>query len=126
MENYVYDLLDTALLTGLKEIEFWDMTIAEIGRHIEAYQKIKKMKEREKASYDYILSTLIVKGFSISMGSKEAYPSINEAYYGLFDDVEKANEEKIQQRKDELSVLRFKQFAQSYNERKNKEVLTDK
>lgn len=38
------------------------------------------------------------------------------------EDIRKANIEKIQERKRELSVLRFKQFAQSYNKKFNKEI----
>lgn len=37
------------------------------------------------------------------------------------EDIRKANKEKIQERK-RLSVLRFKQFAQSYNKKFNKEI----
>ena len=112
------------MLYNLKEIDFWDMTIAEVVRHIETQQKLKKMKDQERASYDYILASLIVKGFSITMGSKDTYPKINDVYGDLFDDIQAEQEEKIAQRNIELSAIRFKQFAQSYNN-KNKEVLTN-
>lgn len=102
------------------------MTVGEVVRHIEAQQKIEMRQAKEKATYDYIMAGLIVKGFAISMGSKETYPRIEEAYPGIFADAKEEREEKINQQKTELSVLRFKQFAQSYNNKqKNKEVLTD-
>jgi hypothetical protein len=109
----------------LKEFDFWDMTIAEVVRHIETHNKIKKIESQEKASYDYILASLIVKGFNITMGGKDTYPRIEEAYSGLFDDIKAEQEEKITQRNIELSVLRFKQFAQSYNNKKNKVVASN-
>lgn len=81
------------------------------------------LEAKEKASYDYILASLIVKGVSITLGDKTPFPTIQEAYPGVFDDVVKEQEDKIQQQKIELSTLRFRQFAQSYNDRfKNKEV----
>lgn len=83
-----------------------------------------KVRNQERASYDYILATLVVKGFSITMGGKESYPTIEEAYPGLFDDIREEQRAKIEEKKMELSALRFKQFAQSYNNRKHKEVLT--
>ena len=99
------------------------MTPGEVNRHIESRNRLIKIEAQEKASYDYTLANLIVRGVSITVGSKINYPTIQEAYPGLFEDVVKEQEQKIQQRKIELSTLRFQQFAQSYNDRfKNKEV----
>lgn len=98
------------------------MTIGEVVRYIKAQEKIAKFRTQERASYDYILANLIAKGFSIAFGSKERYPTIDEVYPELFEDIRKAQQEKIEERKMELSALRFKQFAQSYNSRRNKEV----
>lgn len=116
-------MLDSALDIGISELAFWDMTPAEVGRAIESYNRVIKIKAQEKASYDYIQAQLIVKGISICLGDKSNFPTIQEAYPTLFDDVIQAQEEEVQRRKDELSALRFKQFAQSYNNGlKNKEV----
>ena len=99
------------------------MTPAEVNRFITSRNRVRKIEAQEKASYDYILASLIVKGVSITLGDKSSFPTIQEAYPGVFDDIAKAQEEKIQERKMNLSALRFKQFAQSYNDRlKNKEV----
>lgn len=98
------------------------MTPGEVVRSAESRARIRRVEAQEKASNDYILANLIVKGISITLGSKDTFPTIEEAYPGLFDDlVEKRNEE-IQKQKMTLSALRFKQFAQSYNNRFNKEV----
>ena len=108
---------------GITEFDFWEMTIGEVDRAIQSKIRVRKMEAQERASYDYIQASLIIKGFSIVMGSKEQYPSIGEAYPGIMDEVQKVNEEKVQKRKEDLSVLRFKQFAQSYNKKYDKEVL---
>lgn len=99
------------------------MTPAEVRRFVESRNRVRKIETQEKASCDYILASLIVKGVSITLGDKSSFPTIQEAYPGVFDDIAKAQEEKIQEQKMNLSALRFKQFAQSYNDRlKNKEV----
>lgn len=100
------------------------MSIAEVDRYIKAQDKVMKMRNQERASYDYILANLVVRGIGITLGSKDNYPTIEEAYPSLFDDVREKQRAKIEEQKMELSALRFKQFAQSYNSRRNKEVLT--
>ena len=98
------------------------MTIGEVSRAIESKNRITKLEAQEKASYDYIQAQLIIKGISICLGDKSSFPNIREAYPGLFDEMPEPQQNKIQEKKDELSALRFKQFAQSYNKRFNKEV----
>ena len=98
------------------------MTIGEVVRYIKAQEKIAKNKTQERASYDYILANLICRGFSIAFGSKESYPTIDEVYPELFKEIREEQKEKIKERKMELSALRFRQFAQSYNDRRSKEV----
>jgi hypothetical protein len=97
------------------------MTPAEIGRAIDSKNRLIKIEAKEKASYDYIQATLIIKGISICLGDKSSFPSIQEAYPNLFDDLMKEHTEKIQKQKETISTLRFRQFAQSYNN-KFKEV----
>lgn len=99
------------------------MTIAEIIRVIKSYNRMKKHEAQQRASYDYLLARLLTKGVGIVLGSKETFPSIEEVYPNLFSDTQKAEQEKIQEQKTNLSTLRFLQFAQSYNQRyKSQEV----
>ena len=101
------------------------MTIAEVYRYIMAQRKLQKIAIQEKATFDYLQAKLITKGFCIAMGDKSDFPSIEEAYPTIFDDLQEEKNEKIQENKDKLSIVRFKQFAQSYNSRFNKEVLKE-
>jgi hypothetical protein len=99
------------------------MTPGEVIRAIESKNRLIKIEAQEKATYDYIQATLIVKGVSICLGDKSSFPTLQEAYPGVFDEVIEEQKEKAQEQKMQLSALRFKQFAQSYNNNfKNKEV----
>lgn len=100
------------------------MTIGEVVRYVKSQDKISRVRNQERASYDYILASLIVRGVSITLGSKEHYPSLEDTYPKLFDDIKQEQRESIEAKRMEVSALRFKQFAQSYNNRRNKEVLT--
>lgn len=122
LEEYIDLLLERALDSGITELNFWDMTPGEVIRAIESNNRIVKLQAQEKASYDYIQASLIIKGISICLGDKSNYPTLQEAYPGLFEEIAQEQEEKIQQQKMEVSALRFKQFAQTYNKKFNKEV----
>ena len=96
------------------------MTISELERLIESKKRIKRRQDQERASFDYILADMIGRSVSRIYSSSAKLPEINEAYPSLFDKEE--IKEKKQERKTELSALRFKQFAQAYNKKFNKEV----
>ena len=98
------------------------MTLAELIRAIESKKRLQKQKAQEQAIYDYTLANMI--GHSIarihSENNKEL-PDISAFYPHLFN--AKEIEEKQQEKKNNLSALRFKQFAKSFNKNfKKKEV----
>ena len=95
------------------------MTLAELIRLIDSKRRIQKREAQEKASSDYILADMVGRSIARITSSANVFPHISQFYPNLFNTEEM--EEKIQEKKDELSVLRFKQFAQSYN-KKFKEV----
>ena len=120
-------MLENALDYGITEDQFWSMTFAEIQRAVASRVRVLKTQSQEKATYDYILANLITKGVARVLGDKSSYPSIEEAYPGLFDEMIEERKAKAQEHKMNLSALRFKQFANSYNNNlKNKEVAIDK
>ena len=118
-------MLDSALDYGITEEQFWNMTFGEIKRAVDSRVRVLKLQSQEKATYDYILAQLITKGVSKVLGDKSDYPTIEQAYQGLFDDVIAEKEAKIQEQKMNLSALRFKQYANFHN-KKYKEVANDK
>lgn len=89
------------------------MTLAELIRLIESKKRIQERQLKEKANFDYILGDLIGRSVARIHSSSAKYPSIAEAYPSLFSQEE--IDRNIQTKKDELSALRFKQFAQFHN-----------
>jgi hypothetical protein len=106
---------DAALDYGISEREYWEMTISELIRLVESRKRVMEIEAREKATYDYILAELIGRSIARVHSSANHYPTLAEAYPSLFSTEEE--EEAIQTKKDELSALRFKQFAQAYNKK---------
>lgn len=108
-------MLLCALDYGITERDFWDMTVIEVQRAVTSKEKVRKLNNQEKAFFDYNLAMLIGKAVSKVLGDKNDLPTIEEAYQSLF--VEELAQKKAQEhkRKEELSIERFKQFAQSHN-----------
>ena len=100
---------------GISEYDFWEMTLAELVRAIESKKRLQKDSLREKATFDYTLAELIGRSVARVYNSANTMPEIANVYPTLFDS--KEIEEKKQEKQDELSVARFKQFAQSHNMR---------
>ena len=115
ISDYIYDWLNNALDYGITEYEFWNMTLAELIRAIESKKRVQITEAKEKASSDYILADMIGRSIARIYNSNNKIPEISYFYPNLFDSEE--IEEKKQERKDELSVLRFKHFADSYNKK---------
>lgn len=95
------------------------MTLAELIRAIESKKRRDKEAAKEKAYFDYILADLIGRSNSRNYHSSNSLPTLSDVYPSLFDSEE--IEVKKQEQKDNISAIRFKQFAQSYN-KKFKEV----
>ena len=95
------------------------MTIAELIRYVESKKRVQIEQAKEKAIFDYTLANLIGRSIGRLYSSTNQYPTIAEAYPALFTTEEV--EQEVAQRKDELSALRLKQFAQAYND-KHKEA----
>lgn len=97
------------------------MTIGELKRAISSKIRVKKMEAREKASFDYTLAQIIGRACGMAFGTvKSEFPDIANVYPTLFDSEE--IKRKKQEKQAELSALRFKQFAESFNQKFNKEA----
>lgn len=91
------------------------MTIAEVIRAIESHNRRYKAQAKEKAAFDYLLADAIGRSISRIYSSTATMPKLYELYPSLFDSEEVKEQEQI--KRDEISVLRFKQFAAAHNER---------
>lgn len=113
--DIVFRWLDVALDYGISEHDFWEMTIAELERAINSKKRVQKREAQERASFDYILADLVGRSISRIYNSTNNIPSISEVYPTLFDSKEYEEAKSVKQ--DQLSALRFRQFAQSFNKR---------
>jgi len=112
-EEYAYKWLETALDCGITENAYWDMTLAEAIRAVESRKRVMKAEAQQKASFDYILADLVGRSISRIHSSSNKMPPLYAVYPSLFD--AEILEEQQQQKKDELSAMRFRQFAKAYN-----------
>jgi hypothetical protein len=112
--------LESALDYGIPEVDFWEMTLAELERAISSKKRIKKQQDQERAAFNYILADLIGRSVARIYSSSAKLPEITEVYTTIFDNQD--YQEKKQEQLGELSALRFRQFAQAYNKKFNKEV----
>jgi hypothetical protein len=110
----IYNWLDRALDSGIKENEFWFMTLAEIERAINSSDRVRKDLSKQQAIFDYTLANLIGRSVARIKSDKVDMPKLSQVYPSLFDAIEEENA--IQEQKDNISALRFKIFAQSHNE----------
>lgn len=113
-------MLDNALDCGVSEIEFWDMTIGELDRLIKSKQRQDKNRAKERAVLDYTLAVLV--GRAMSADEQHPFPELYDAYPGVFAEEIEANQKALQEQHDNLSALRFIQFAESFNQKFNKEA----
>lgn len=107
--------MDNALDAGIAERDFWEMTLAELERALASKRRMMKAQAQEKASFDYLLANLIGKSVARIYSSTVTMPEISEVYPSLFDSQE--IQEKKREQKAELSAIRFKLFAKSFNDR---------
>lgn len=121
--NHIYKMLNNALDYGISEFDFWNMTFAELDRLVDSKKRVEKLNAQERATFDYIHAALIGRSFATTMDSKNKFPELYEVYPSLFNPKDREREKQILS--NQLSALRFKQFAQSYNKR-YKEVANDK
>jgi hypothetical protein len=91
------------------------MSLAELQRFFDSRKRIREDQEKRKAIFDYTLADLIGQSVSRIYNSSNKMKSLSETYPSLFDTQEEAAI--IKQKKDELSAIRFKQFANSFNSR---------
>ena len=96
------------------------MTLAEIYRALESKARVMEREQKLRAYSDYTLADLIGRSVARIHSSSNKFPTLAEAYPALFDTQEE--QERNQQQKDELSAIRFRQFAQFHNKNFTTEV----
>lgn len=99
------------------------MTIAELNRAVNSWNRVHKALSQEKAIHNYILAGLIGKTVLSAFSEQVEVPKLEEVYSSLFEDKAEERKAELDQKRTELSVIRFIQFANSHNEKyKQQEV----
>lgn len=93
-------------MAGIREAEFWEMTVGEAVRACDAFQD----RRRDTAYFAYTEAMTVGLFVSSMFGSKQP-PKIHEIYPDLFDE----NEEAEQESKDAASAANFINFANAFN-----------
>lgn len=89
------------------------MTFAEIDRYGKSKARQRERELQERANFDYILGDLMGRSVARIYNSSNKYPQIFEVYPHFFDKEKMVKAD--QERRNELSALRFKHFAESFN-----------
>ena len=96
------------------------MTIAELERALDSKRRVQKELAQERAVYDYTLADLVGRSIGRIYSSSATYPNIAEVYPTLFNTEDIQEQQSI--KKAELSAMRFKQFAATFNKNYIKEA----
>lgn len=106
-----------ALDVGLEEEQYWEMTVAQVLRKIDSFNRVHKKQLREKAEMDWTLANLISIAVGRCLSSDVQMPQVEEVYPALFDTEETSK--KRQEQATNLSVARFMEFAAKHNLKMN-------
>ena len=88
-------LLEQCMSIGMTEKDFYDSTFKQVQRYAESYNNREKAKMKEQAFFDYQLANMIGTSVARLFSNDVQYPSINEAYPGIFDDTDNTNNKEI-------------------------------
>lgn len=93
------------------------MTLAELNRVLDSKRRVEITNQQKKAAFDYALADLIGRSVARVHSSANKLPTLEEAYPTLFVTNDEEAAAKAQAKRDELSSIRFKQFAQFHNKK---------
>ena len=99
-------LRDACLVAGIREAEYWQMTVGEAARELEAYGE----RRRDQAYFEYT-NAMAVGLFVASVFGSKQHPKLSDIYPELF----KEDEEAEQRIRDERSAANFINFANNFN-----------
>lgn len=105
-------MLKTALDIGIRENDYWEMSIAEVIRAIESFNRQKELEMKTIASQNYVLAGLIGAFVAHVLSNEAEVPTLEQAYPALFGNDQKQEDIKP---KEDINVARFIQFAIRHN-----------
>lgn len=102
----------------MSEKDFWKMTLGEIDRYLEAYNRREMKRLKEKAVFDYRLAELVGISAGRYFAKSFSYPELYTVYPSLFSKEE--IEEERRKNREEKSINRLIEFVNKHNEEVNK------
>ena len=98
------------------------MTLAEVKRYIDTYEKKRTRELKEQAMIEYITCDLMATSIGRLLSKDVKYPTFIDAFSNLFTEEEiKQIEEERAKAKYEQTIARMKAMAQAHNERLDKQ-----
>lgn len=116
------DYLLVCLELGLTESQFNNMTLAEVKRYIDTYEKKRTRELKEQAMIEYITCDLMATSIGRLLSKDVKYPTFIDAFSNLFteEEIEQIEEERAKA-KYEQTIARMKAMAQAHNDRFEKQ-----
>lgn len=116
------DYLLACLELGLTESQFNSMTLAEVKRYIDTYEKKRTRQLKEQAMIEYITCDLMATSIGRLLSKDVKYPAFIDAFSNLFtkEEIEQFEQEQERQKR-EATIERLKAMAQAHNERFEKQ-----
>ena len=116
------DYLLVCLELGLTESQFNSMTLAEVKRYIDTYEKKRTRELKEQAMIEYITCDLMATSIGRLLSKDVKYPTFIDAFSNLFtkEEIEQFEEEQARAKR-EATIERLKAMAQAHNDRFEKQ-----
>ena len=105
VKQQIDELLEQCMSIGMTEKDFYDSTFKQVKRYAESYTTREKAKMQEQAFFDYQLANMIGTSVARLFSNDVQYPSIEEAYAGIFDDTNSNKETQTPSEERKLGVV---------------------
>ena len=99
VKQQIDELLEQCMSIGMTEKDFYNSTFKQVKRYAESYTTREKAKMQEQAFFDYQLANMIGTSVARLFSNDVQYPSIEEAYAGIFDDTDNKETTPTEERK---------------------------
>lgn len=116
-ESQMNEMLVQCMSIGMREEDFYNSTLSQVTRYVEAHNKQKQQEMEEKAFFDWQLANLICMSVGRLMSKDAKYPKLHEAY-GFLDTEENRQIREEQERKERLSHYKEYMKALAKNSKK--------
>ncbi len=116
-ESHMMDLLQQCMSIGMREEDFYNSTLAQVTRYVEAHNKQQANQLQEKAYFDYQLANLIGMSVARLLSKSAKYPEFSKAYPFINQDQSKEVDEEWEM---EVQRNKIREWAEQMNKKIDK------